>query len=81
MQIYDTENKPMAALDVLSIVLRYLKEAILKKVRLQKTDIADDDVKYVITVPAIWSDAAKQMMREAATHSRVSIISVYITKL
>jgi len=81
MQIVDTENKPMAALELLSIVIRYMKDEILKRVHQQKENIEDDDVKYVITVPAIWSDAAKQMMREAATHSRVSIISVYITKL
>jgi len=61
----------MAALEVLSIVLRHLKDKILRVVCLQRTNIADDDVQYVITVPAIWSDAAKQMMREAATHTKV----------
>jgi hypothetical protein len=28
--------------------------------------VSPDDVKWIITVPAIWSDAAKQFMREAA---------------
>ena len=32
----------------------------------QVMDLDEMDVHWVITVPAIWSDGAKQFMREAA---------------
>ena len=72
MQVYDTENKPLLALELLSIVIRHLKEEMLRTIRLQRENVSDDDVMYVMTVPAIWSDAAKQLMREAATDENVS---------
>jgi len=37
--------------------------AALKK---QVSGIEQSDVMFVITVPAIWNDASKQFMREAA---------------
>jgi len=40
----------------------------------QVTDIEQPDVMFVITVPAIWSDAAKQFMREAAIAVRMVLI-------
>lgn len=32
----------------------------------QATNIEEKDIVWVITTPAIWSNAAKQFMREAA---------------
>ena len=32
----------------------------------QQTTITEEDILFVITVPAIWTDPAKQFMREAA---------------
>lgn len=39
--------------------------------------IKEDDVDFVLTVPAIWGDAAKMFMREAAVkvsflHAKIS---------
>ena len=71
--IGDEEDKYIPAHDVFAIVISHLKERILNDVRAQNSGIKDDDIQYVITVPAIWSDAAKQFMREAATDPRVTI--------
>lgn len=30
------------------------------------TDIRDNDIKWVLTVPAIWSEQSKQFMRKCA---------------
>lgn len=38
----------------------FLKKTNLSEIRL-------DDIKWVLTVPAIWSDAAKKFMRQCAT--------------
>ena len=69
--IHDAENKPMPAIDVFSIVVGHLKEKLLVEIKIQNNAITDDDILYVLTVPAIWSDAAKQFMREAATSQNV----------
>ena len=69
--IKDAEGKSMQAHEVFVHVIAYLKERILNEVRAQNNDINDDCIQYVLTVPAIWSDAAKQLMREAATDPRV----------
>ena len=32
----------------------------------QRTWITDDEILWVLTVPAAWTDSAKQLMRESA---------------
>ena len=43
-----------------------LKEHLLKEVGKNYIGTKDDDIDYVLTVPAIWGDKAKMFMREAA---------------
>eukprot|EP00058_Branchiostoma_floridae_P028057 XP_002613548.1 hypothetical protein BRAFLDRAFT_71812 [Branchiostoma floridae] len=61
-------GKTLAAMDVFSHALRYLKQHMMGEIAKvsQTTHIGDEDIRWVITVPAIWNDAAKQFMREAA---------------
>ena len=33
--------------------------------------LAEDDIHWVLTVPAIWNEPAKQFMREAAVDVRI----------
>jgi len=40
--------------------------------KLSERDIQDEDITWILTVPAIWRDSAKQFMRRAATRVRVS---------
>ena len=62
----------MPAITVFSIVIGHLKEKLLGEIKIHNNAITDDDILYVLTVPAIWSDGAKQFMREAATSQDVS---------
>lgn len=57
----------MPAIEVFSITLSHLRRELIKTVNLSKTGMEDSDMTCVLTVPAIWNDAAKQFMREAAT--------------
>ena len=53
---------------VFTHALRYFKECCLKELRDQTTTpISAEDIHWVITVPAIWRQSAKQFMRFAAT--------------
>jgi len=57
----------MQALTVFSLAIRFLKEHLMKKIQIaMKGKLSDEDVYFVLTVPAIWDDPAKQFMREAA---------------
>ena len=58
----------MKAIDVFSEAIKYMKSRILESV--EKRDISKkitlEDFRWILTVPAIWSDRAKYFMREAA---------------
>ena len=51
---------------VFSAAIRYLKDHLLQSCRNQQADVKDTDIKWVLTVPAIWNDQSKQFMRESA---------------
>ena len=56
----------MEAMKVFSAAIGYLRKHLQSTCEKQLTDIEDSDIKWVLTVPAIWNDQSKQFMREAA---------------
>ncbi|KAL3859667.1 hypothetical protein ACJMK2_009875 [Sinanodonta woodiana] len=64
--IEDETGRKMAAIDVFSLSIRCLKNHMTEMLKKQGTGVKDTEIHWVLTVPAIWSDAAKQFMREAA---------------
>lgn len=90
MKITAANGKKMSAMKVFSEAIRYLKEqldqTLAKSLEVKKTgggagqrNSWADDIRWVLTVPAIWSNEAKQFMRMAAEKvcSLVSSIKVY----
>ncbi|XP_075738050.1 heat shock 70 kDa protein 12A isoform X2 [Rhipicephalus microplus] len=66
-EIRAANGRPMAALTVFAHALRYFRDQALKELSEQSaTTILPDDVRWVVTVPAIWRQPAKQFMRAAA---------------
>lgn len=66
-EILAANGKPMPALTVFAHALRYFRDQALKELSEQSaTTILPDDVRWVVTVPAIWRQPAKQFMRAAA---------------
>jgi hypothetical protein len=52
---------------VFAYALHYLKSHALMELSDQTgSNVAIEDVRWVVTVPAIWKQPAKQFMREAA---------------
>ena len=51
---------------VFSESIKYLKQSLFEEAKKQQTDIRAEDIKWILTVPAIWSDPAKAFMRRAA---------------
>jgi hypothetical protein len=53
--------------DLISITLNFLKESALKEINKGTTvPVTAGMVRWVLTVPAIWDSAAKQIMLDAA---------------
>lgn len=58
----------MMAIDVFSKSIEYLKDHMIKESETKRDGVHSRDIFWVLTVPAIWDDSAKQFMREAAIH-------------
>ncbi|XP_017277223.1 heat shock 70 kDa protein 12A isoform X5 [Kryptolebias marmoratus] len=68
--IHAANGKRVKALDIFAYALAFFKEQALKELSDQTgSDFDNNDVRWVITVPAIWKMPAKQFMREAAYKS------------
>ncbi|KAM9580378.1 heat shock 70 kDa protein 12B isoform 2-T2 [Guaruba guarouba] len=60
-------GKKMPALEVFAHALRFFKQHAVQELKEQCPSLPERDaIRWVITVPAIWKQPAKQFMREAA---------------
>ncbi|XP_054721285.1 uncharacterized protein LOC129231062 [Uloborus diversus] len=66
-EIAAANGKQLKAVTVFAHALRYFKDHALQELSDQSaTRILNEDVRWVVTVPAIWRQPAKQFMRAAA---------------
>ncbi|KAK3602832.1 hypothetical protein CHS0354_026386 [Potamilus streckersoni] len=72
VEITDDKGLTMPAIKVFGAAIKFLKLHLLATVAKLDSCVTENDVHWVLTVPAIWSDAAKQFMREAAAIERES---------
>ncbi|WAR14841.1 HS12A-like protein [Mya arenaria] len=73
MKIVDASGKSMVAMTVFELSIKHVKKKVLERMELNMGDkIIESDVMWVLTVPAIWRDSAKQFMREAAVNAGIS---------
>ncbi|XP_071146597.1 heat shock 70 kDa protein 12A-like [Mytilus edulis] len=63
-EIEDITGKSTSAMVVFSLSIQALKDDLLENKRGLKMTV--DDIRWVLTVPAIWTDGAKQFMRKSA---------------
>nr|XP_022310816.1 heat shock 70 kDa protein 12A-like isoform X2 [Crassostrea virginica] len=69
--IHDVSGKALPAMTVFSLSIKYLKDHCLKTIADRGFLRSPNDVKFVLTVPAIWNDRSKQFMREAAVQAGI----------
>ncbi|XP_052794098.1 heat shock 70 kDa protein 12A-like [Mya arenaria] len=74
IMLEDDKDQKLPALTVFSLAIGHLRQDLLKTCndRLKKNKLTDGDIHWVLTVPAIWNDAAKQFMREAAQKAGIA---------
>ena len=69
LQLTDIQGKPnrtALAQDVFSAAIKSLKEDAIGELKKNGTPADVDEIRWVLTVPAIWPDEAKLFMRESA---------------
>ncbi|WAR27208.1 HS12B-like protein [Mya arenaria] len=73
LEIEDSTGKKLHANFVFSVAIRFLKDDLLKVIDDRiKGGVKPEEISWVLTVPAIWDDGAKQFMREAAETAGIS---------
>lgn len=64
--IKDDNGKEMPALEIISLVIECLKDQLLETLKSKGIGVVNDNIHWVLTVQAIWTEPVKQFMREAA---------------
>lgn len=72
LQLTDASGKKLDAILVFARSLEYFKNHLLSFVKDQLPEVKPREIGWVITVPAIWNDSAKKLMRKAAEMVNVS---------
>lgn len=73
MELEASNGQRILAYLVFGLALRFFKDSCLSAINESLVGgdaITTEDVQWVITVPAIWRQSAKQFMRYAATEVR-----------
>ncbi|VDH94854.1 Hypothetical predicted protein [Mytilus galloprovincialis] len=65
MTIKDAGGKYMYAVEVFAFSIKALKDHLEEHLKRNKVQTNADKTKWILTVPAIWTDAAKQFMRKS----------------
>lgn len=65
-KVVAANGQSFPAVQIFSLALRYLSQQVRAELTDCGSDVPSEALRWVITVPAIWSQAAKQIIREAA---------------
>jgi len=75
MEISDVSGKKIPAIEVFGKSIKALTDHFMRLLETEGIDIKWSEIRWVLTVPAIWSDKAKQVMRESA--EQVTMFTIY----
>lgn len=66
MDIQENPQRTVFAQDVVASAIQELRENALVEMKKNGTSASEEEIRWVLTVPAIWPDDAKLFMRESA---------------
>ena len=69
-ELTEENGKKMPALDVFAAAINHLMSDLLLMCKKQHSQINPESIRWVITIPALWSDKAKFFMRQAGQQVR-----------
>lgn len=70
-EMTDINGKAISAKLVIKLAIQYLRKHLLDQFEERNIGVKANDIEWVITVPAIWNDACKQFMRDAAEEAGI----------
>ena len=59
-------KRMLPIIKVVSAAMKFLKDRLIELLQDEDSQLKDSQVRWVVTVPAIWQAPARQLMREAA---------------
>lgn len=65
------DGREMPLMDVIKYTLKHISEEALKKLQEQIGKVTSTKIRWVLTVPALWSEEHKLFMRKAAFESGI----------
>ena len=71
-----TEKKEVKAIEVFKHAINYFRGLMLNTIDKKGLGVKEENIKWVLTVPAIWSDPAKQFMAEAAVMVKWNYVTI-----
>ncbi|XP_076071681.1 heat shock 70 kDa protein 12A-like [Mytilus galloprovincialis] len=71
MEIKEMGGKKMKAMLVFAFCIEYIKDKVMERLSQAINGIDEEDVHWVVTVPAIWNDQARQFMIEASAKAGI----------
>lgn len=74
---YDITGKTLEAGQVFTRYIKCLKDSMFQNVESVFPGIRDDDIEYVLTVPAIFGENSKMFLREASVKVRMFILDLH----
>ena len=78
-KLVDDKGLELPAITVFSLAIGFLKNHLVEDLKKMDQAWAMEDIHWVLTVPAIWNDMAKQFMRKSAVAVRtITIPHLYL---
>ncbi|XP_076112303.1 heat shock 70 kDa protein 12A-like [Mytilus galloprovincialis] len=72
MEIGDVRGNMFPAIEVFALAIGALTKSLIDHIKKQKVEIQyNNEIKWVLTVPAIWNDKAKEFMRISAVKAGI----------
>ncbi|KAL5012280.1 hypothetical protein ScPMuIL_010831 [Solemya velum] len=71
ISLEDANGKQMPANTIFTMALKFLADHVMETLHSRSIDVRKKDVHWVLTVPAIWNEPAKQFMREVAVKAGI----------
>ena len=77
MVLKDKTGKQCSAVEVFTLSVKFFVDHLIRILERRHTRLRDEDILWVLTVPSVWTDIAKQLMRESAEKVRFSNTYLY----
>lgn len=71
IQVDDIFGKPISVMYLIEKAIEYFKSHLVDKLTYRGMETRITDVRWVLTIPAVWTDQAKQVMRECAIQAGI----------